>query len=589
MLLPLPVLLVSVFVCVNTIKINPVLFEFGGTPPNLTGPLEKNYALTHAERFKSNELKGPESFVYYKGHVYTGLSDGRVVDISDCGVKTVVTMASPKCTGEAQCGRPLGLRMDSRGRLIIADSAKGIFRVNVTTGQMETLYSSDVPINGKRCKFINDVVVARDGTILFTDSSAKWTRKEFLYVILEGEATGRLLAYSDKSNKTIVVLDNLAFPNGLEFGPQDEFLLISETGRARIRKLNLKPGKSWLQLTTFADNLPGLPDNIRASGRNTFWVAMSQARHTNMTSMVDEYASQPQMREMVATLSTMEQILQMSEKYGMVIELDTSGKIIRTLQDPTGQKVAAVSEAMERDGYLYLGSFDQPYVSRVALSDKFEVDGFLAKLRSTCRARKMNLEKVRKVLKRIVAIAEFRKSLINARKRQEQEVLAGQARASETKTASTFSTTTTGPVSGSSPQPAMSQQPRNDSFEATTQATANVRQGNATVPRADVAQGNTTAPGNETAANSGAGSPSNVTTQATVAVTSASNIATEPSTAARSETATTTPAETATVTTTAAVVTRAPAETTTSAQSDGEVITNPPTTQSWQTTVPGTG
>ncbi|KAK6990897.1 adipocyte plasma membrane-associated protein, partial [Biomphalaria glabrata] len=64
--------------------------------------------------------------------------------------------------------------------------------------------------------------------------------------------------------------------------------------------LSLKPGRTWLQLSNFADNLPGLPDNIRSSGRNTYWVAMSQARHANMTSMVDEYANQPQMREMIA-------------------------------------------------------------------------------------------------------------------------------------------------------------------------------------------------------------------------------------------------------------------------------------------------
>lgn len=60
-----------------------------------------------------------------------------------------------------------------------------------STGEVQTLYSSETPVNGRKCKFINDVVVAKDGTILFTDSSAKWTRKEFLYVVLEGEATGR--------------------------------------------------------------------------------------------------------------------------------------------------------------------------------------------------------------------------------------------------------------------------------------------------------------------------------------------------------------------------------------------------------------
>lgn len=79
------------------------------------------------------------------------------------------------------------------------------------------------------------------------------------------------------------------------------FFAISELSSFHSpHRLSLKPGKTWLHLSTFASNLPGLPDNIRASGRGTYWVAMSQARHQNMSTLLDEYAGQPQMREMVA-------------------------------------------------------------------------------------------------------------------------------------------------------------------------------------------------------------------------------------------------------------------------------------------------
>lgn len=43
-------------------------------------------------------------------------------------------------------------------------------------------------------------------------------------------------------------------------------------------------------------------------------------------------------------MSSVEQILDMTEKYGMVVELNGNGEIIRSLQDPTGNHVAAVSE-----------------------------------------------------------------------------------------------------------------------------------------------------------------------------------------------------------------------------------------------------
>lgn len=38
-----------------------------GSAPNLTGPLEQNFLLSDAERYKIGLLKGPESFVYHNG------------------------------------------------------------------------------------------------------------------------------------------------------------------------------------------------------------------------------------------------------------------------------------------------------------------------------------------------------------------------------------------------------------------------------------------------------------------------------------------------------------------------------------------
>merc|ERR1719361_2185841 len=133
------------------------------------------------------------------------------------------------------------------------------------------------------------------------------------------------------------------------------------------------------------------------------------------------------MRDMAVMMSSIDQLLEMSPKYGMVVELDAMGNILRTLQDPTGQRVAAVSEVQEYDDYLYLGSFDKHYVSRVALTKSFHVDRFISRIKSTCRAKKINLERLRKILKRIVAIAKFRRTLIEAKRRREERERLGLA------------------------------------------------------------------------------------------------------------------------------------------------------------------
>lgn len=39
---------------------------------------------------------------------------------------------------ERTCGRPLGMRLDSDGYLVICDATLGIFKVNVATGMLNS-------------------------------------------------------------------------------------------------------------------------------------------------------------------------------------------------------------------------------------------------------------------------------------------------------------------------------------------------------------------------------------------------------------------------------------------------------------------
>lgn len=53
-------------------------------------------------------------------------------------------------------------------------------------------------------------------------------------------------------------------------------------------------------------------------------------------------------------------------KLGLIIEFDDKGNIIQSLQSPGG-KVARISEVLEHNGYLYLGSWRNHYLGRVKL------------------------------------------------------------------------------------------------------------------------------------------------------------------------------------------------------------------------------
>jgi hypothetical protein len=60
--------------------------------------------------------------------------------------------------------------------------------------------------------------------------------------------------------------------------------------------------------------------------------------------------------------------LSLAPKYGMVIELDDDGALLEGYQDPEG-RTAWISEADEWKGYLYMGSFTNPFLARIKLSE----------------------------------------------------------------------------------------------------------------------------------------------------------------------------------------------------------------------------
>ena len=73
------------------------------------------------------------------------------------------------------CGRPLGLRFNRRtGDLYIADAYLGLMRVGPEGGQATMLVNE---VDGVPLRFTNDLDVASDGSVYFTDSSSKYQRR----------------------------------------------------------------------------------------------------------------------------------------------------------------------------------------------------------------------------------------------------------------------------------------------------------------------------------------------------------------------------------------------------------------------------
>ncbi|HRC85025.1 MAG TPA: SMP-30/gluconolactonase/LRE family protein, partial [Thermoanaerobaculia bacterium] len=208
--------------------------------------------------------------------------------------------------------------------------------------------------------FTDDVAVASDGRIYFSDASSRWGAKQYLFDLLEARPWGRLLRYDPATRTTETLLENLYFANGVALSKDEDFVLVNETYRYRITRYWLAGEKRGTS-EVFADNLPGFPDGIAADGRGGFWVAMFAPRNPQ----ADLLHRHPFAKSLLARLPGA--FWPKPQRYGLAVQLDANGRVLRTLQDPTGQRVPQVTSAWEHAGWLYLGNLTEPYASRIRL------------------------------------------------------------------------------------------------------------------------------------------------------------------------------------------------------------------------------
>jgi sugar lactone lactonase YvrE len=345
------VLLPIAYLLLWPVPIDPVSW----TPPKapeLEGLLAPNHALVGADLILKDIGKGPEDIAFdEQGNLYSGFEGGMIVKLSADGNKAE-TYAN---TG----GRPLGMVFDRNGNLIVADALKGLLSVD-KKGDV-TVFATEaggIPIN-----FADDLDIGPDGSVYFSDASVKFGYGKDMIDLLEHGGNGRLLRYNPLSNKTEVLLDGLQFANGVTVAKDGSFVLVSDMGAYRIHRLWLNgPRKGKVEI--FIDNLPGFPDNINLTERGTVLVALPALRSKQM----DDLASKPFLRKVIyrvlmafALFSAPETP---SDGYGLVVELDNNGSVLRSFHDPTG-RVAFITSAMEREGFLYLGS---PYKTYAAVA-----------------------------------------------------------------------------------------------------------------------------------------------------------------------------------------------------------------------------
>ena len=244
-------------------------------------------------------------------------------------------------------GRPLGMAFDLEDNLIVADAIQGLISIDVS-GKVTSLSiksdSDDIPF-----KFVDDLDIASDGKIYFSDASSKYGYGSDRLELFEHSSNGRLLVYDPKTQKTTTLLKDLYFANGVALSSDESFVLINETFMYRIQKYWLKGDKAGTS-EIFIENLPGFPDNVFSNEKGIFWVALFNPRHN----FVEISSNKPLLRKMVLRLPELLQPQPINHSF--VLGIDEGGKVVHNLQYKADDAYSPITSVKQYENNLYFGS-----------------------------------------------------------------------------------------------------------------------------------------------------------------------------------------------------------------------------------------
>lgn len=338
------------------VPINPVAWQ-APTAPELTGDYAINDRLATVTRHAQGVGLGPEDVaVDSDGNIFVGYVDGRLVRFDADG-------NNPDLLANTN-GRPLGLAFDQDGNLIVADAEQGLLKVAMS-GKIEVLSTE---ADGVPFRFTDDVDVAADGRIFFSDASSKFgpalhARDD----ILEHGGHGRLLMFDPASGETTTLLSNLEFANGVAVAPDQQSVLVTQTGSYNIIRYWIA-GERAGDSEIFFDNLPGIPDGMSSNGRDTYWVALFAPRNA----LLDHLSDLPFLRKMAFRLPMWMQ--PQPATHAFILGLSLDGRVTHNLQHVGADSFYPITSVEEVNGKLYLGSLTQPAFATINVPTGEEAD-----------------------------------------------------------------------------------------------------------------------------------------------------------------------------------------------------------------------
>jgi ribose transport system permease protein len=349
----------------SKVYVSPAYLALPSIPAIDTGsasPYARNERLRDVEIIGLGQVEGPEDVILDRDdNLYCSVRQGDIVRF----------FAPDYTRSEVYAhvgGRPLGMAFDKDDSLIVCIGGMGLYRVDKLRNPQkltaETNRTHLSVIDDSRMRLADDLDIASDGKVYFSEATIRYGFEEWVVDSLEGRGNGRLIRYDPASGVTRTIVRNLLFANGVCIAHDNKSVLFAETWGCRISRYWLEGAKAGTIEAVIPD-LPGYPDNINRGSRGSYWVALAGTR----TPTYDLAMTMPAFRRRMARRVASDEWLFPNINAGCVVHFDETGRVLETLWDLEGANHPAITSMREHRGYLFLGGVTNNRVGRIKLPD----------------------------------------------------------------------------------------------------------------------------------------------------------------------------------------------------------------------------
>ena len=349
----------------SRVYVSPTFFELGTLPDTTKGsssPYAINNRLGDVELIGLGTIEHPEDVIFdSKDNLYCGDRRGDLVrfDAPDYRRQQVFAHIG---------GMPAGLACDKDDNIFICVAGMGLYKVSpdraVTKVTDETNRSFWSIIDDSRLRIADDLDIAPDGRIFFSEATVRYDAHDWPVDALESRGNGRIICYDPKTRKTHTVLRNLVFANGVVTAHDGQSILFCESWGCRISRYWIS-GPNTGKLERVLENLPGYPDNINRASDGSYWIAMLGMR----SPALDLALRMPGFRKRMARRLPHDQWLYPNINRGCVIKITEKGEVIDVLWDESGENHPMITSMREHKGSLFLSGITNNRIGRYRLRD----------------------------------------------------------------------------------------------------------------------------------------------------------------------------------------------------------------------------